>query len=194
MKKLFHSPGRYLLPALVCCLPLTQAAAAPTAPRYLLARAQPARVVTGRVVDGKGEALPGVTVLVKGTQNGTSTNANGEFSLDVPTGGTLVLSYVGFATQEVTPGADATPLAVTMQQDNKQLGEVVVLGYVSQDRQNLSSAVVPVDVAGAKRAPVATITEAIQGRTPGVNIQNSGAPGQAPNVVIRGNGSLYLGQ
>ncbi|AMJ66318.1 hypothetical protein AXW84_13395 [Hymenobacter sp. PAMC 26628] len=143
------------------------------------------------MTDEKGEGLPGVTVLVKGTQNGTSTNANGDFTLDAPAGATLVLSSVGYTTQEVA--ATGGPLTVRLVQDNQQLNEVVVLGYVTQDRQNLSSAVSSVNIAEAKKAPVATITEALQGRVSGVQINNSGTPGQAPNVVIRGAGTLYSG-
>ncbi|OGX81106.1 SusC/RagA family TonB-linked outer membrane protein [Hymenobacter coccineus] len=147
--------------------------------------------VTGRVTDEKGEGLPGVTVLVKGTQNGTSTNANGEFTLDAPAGATLVLSSVGYTTQEVA--VTSGPLTVRLVQDNQQLNEVVVLGYVTQDRQNLSSAVSSVNVTEAQKAPVGTIGEAIQGRTTGVLINNSGNPGQAPNIVIRGLGSINGG-
>ncbi|GAB3585969.1 TonB-dependent receptor [Hymenobacter daeguensis] len=153
--------------------------------------ARPAAPVTGRVTDEKGEGLPGVTILVKGTQNGTSTNSNGEFTLDAPAGSTLVFSSVGYATQEAA--VTGAPINISMKVDNQQLNEVVVMGYTSQDRQNLSSAVSSVDVAGAHKAPVASITEAIQGRTTGVQINNSGNPGQAPNVVIRGLGSINGG-
>lgn len=177
---------------LAYCLPLAVATAAPIAPSPMLltsSSARPAAPITGRVTDEKGEGLPGVTILVKGTQNGTSTNVNGEFTLDAPVGATLVFSSVGYATQEVA--VTGAPITLALRVDNQKLNEVVVLGYVSQDRQNLSSAVVSVDMNGAKKAPVATVTEAIQGRTPGVQIQNSGTPGQAPSVVIRGAGTLY---
>ncbi len=191
MKKLLLSP-QYLLPALVCFLPLPRTANASTAYRPLVIdRAPVAQPVTGRVTDEKGEGLPGVTVLVKGTQNGTSSNANGEFTLDAPAGATLVLSSVGYTTQEVAVGNG--PLTVRMVQDNQQLNEVVVLGYVSQDRQNLSSAVSSVNVSEAKKAPVATLTEAIQGRVTGVQINNAGNPGQNPNIIIRGLGSINGG-
>lgn len=195
MMKPIPRSGYSVLPALLCCLPLVGAAATAVSPptgstHELVAR--PTQVVTGRITDDKGEGLPGVTVLVKGTTTGTSTGATGDFSLDVPDGATLVISSVGYVTQEIAV-AGRTSLNVSLATDNKQLNEVVVLGYVSQDRQNLSSAVTQVDVAGAQKAPVGTITEAIQGRTPGVNIQNSGTPGQAPNVVIRGAGTLYSG-
>ena len=196
MNKLLPPPGRLFLPVLACCLPLTGALAAPVAVASAFttraSAARPATVVTGRVTDAKGEGLPGVTVLVKGTSKGVSTDANGSFSLDVPDNATLVISSVGYASQEV-PVNGRTTINVSLSDSDQKLNEVVVLGYVTQDRQNLTSSVVSVDVAGAKKAPVATITEAIQGRTPGVTIQNSGTPGQQPNVVIRGAGTLYSG-
>ena len=193
MKKLIPPTGRLLL---ACCLPLAVAAAPATIPPTLpLARtaAQPTAPITGRIIDAKGEGIPGVTVLVKGTTTGTNTDADGNFSLDAPAGATLILSSIGFVTQEVPAPTDGRALAVTLQQDNKQLDEVVVMGYTTQDRQNLSSAVSTVNVTQAKKAPVASITEAIQGRTTGVQINNSGNPGQSPNVVIRGLGSLNGG-
>ncbi|WP_375417258.1 SusC/RagA family TonB-linked outer membrane protein [uncultured Hymenobacter sp.] len=187
--------GSLALPALLCCLPLVGTAAKrapwPTGPTHELS-ARPTQVVSGRITDDKGEGLPGVTVLVKGTTTGTSTGADGTFSLDVPDGATLVISSIGYVNQEIAV-AGRTSVNVSLATDNQQLGDVVVLGYVSQDRQNLSSAVAPVDVVAAKRAPVATITEAIQGRTTGVQIYNGGTPGQAPIVNIRGIGTLNGG-
>lgn len=188
--------GSLALPALLCCLPLAGIAAErapwPAGSAHELS-ARPTQVVSGRITDDKGEGLPGVTVLVKGTTTGTSTGADGAFSLDVPDGATLVISSVGFVTQEVAV-AGRTTINVTLATDNQQLSDVVVVGYTTQDRQNLSSAVTLVDVASAKRAPVATITEAIQGRTPGVQILNSGNPGQSPIINIRGVGSLVGSQ
>ncbi|NML65415.1 TonB-dependent receptor [Hymenobacter sp. RP-2-7] len=195
MKKLLPPSGRLLIPLLACGLPLTGALANPVLASSLLperAVRQPNAAITGRVVDVKGAGIPGVTVLVKGTQNGTTTDANGNFSLDAPDNGTLVISSIGYTSQEILINGRTT-FNVTLSENNQQLNEVVVMGYVSQDRQNLTSATVPVNVEAAKKAPVATITEAIQGRTPGVQINNSGTPGQAPNVVIRGAGTLYSG-
>ena len=195
MKKMIPPTGRLLIPVLACCLPLATASATPWSIPAPLARAdaKPAAPITGRITDAKGEGIPGVTVLVKGTTTGTNTDADGKFSLDAPSGATLVLSSIGFVTQEVPAPADGRALAVTLQQDNKQLDEVVVLGYTTQDRQNLSSAVSTANVAEAKKAPVATITEAIQGRVTGVQINNGGNPGQNPSITIRGLGSINGG-
>ncbi|HEX8659139.1 MAG TPA: TonB-dependent receptor [Hymenobacter sp.] len=153
--------------------------------------AAPVQDITGRVVDEKGEGLPGVTVLVKGTSTGTSTNANGEFTIDATVGATLVLSSVGYASQEVA--ITGTTVSVTMRQDVQQLNEAIVVGYLVQERQNVTGAVSTVSAQDVRRAPVASVGEAIQGRVPGVQITNSGQPGQAPTINIRGLGTIASG-
>ena len=193
MNKLLPSSGRLLIPVLACCLPLAVATAAPVAAaRTYLTNAQPNVLITGRITDSKGEGIPGVTVLVKGSSQGVTTDVDGNFKLDAPEGAILVISSIGYATQEV-PTTGRTTLNLTLNPSDQKLDEVVVLGYVTQDRQNLTSAVSAVDVNGAKKAPVGTITEAIQGRTTGVQINNSGNPGQNPSITIRGLGSINGG-
>jgi TonB-linked SusC/RagA family outer membrane protein len=195
MKKLLPPPGRLLIPVLACCLPLAVATAAPVAVATANALpnkakvAQPTTVVTGRVTDEKGEGLPGVTVLVKGTTQGTSTDANGNFTIDVPTGGSLVISSIGYATQTIAVGSQTT-LAVRLASDAQQLSEAVVVGYLTQERQNVTGSVATVGATEVRRAPVASVSEAIQGRLAGVQVTNSGVPGQGPVVNIRGLGSL----
>jgi TonB-linked SusC/RagA family outer membrane protein len=177
---------------LACYLPLAVAAAAPVAARAAeLSRntSQPNAPITGRVTDEKGEGLPGVTVLVKGTTTGTSTDVNGNFTIDVPTGGSLVISSIGYATQTIAVGSQTT-LAVRLAADAQQLSEAVVVGYLTQERQNVTGSVATVGATEVRRAPVASVGEAIQGRLPGVQVTNSGVPGQGPVVVIRGLGSL----
>lgn len=195
MKKLVPPHGRLLIPVLACCLPLAVATAAPVAVTSAIVLpgsagiAQPTTVVTGRVTDEKGEGLPGVTVLVKGSTQGTSTDVNGNFTLDVPTGGSLVISSIGYATQTIVVGSQTT-LAVRLAPDAQQLSEAVVVGYLTQERQNVTGSVATVGATEVRRAPVASVGEAIQGRLPGVQVTNSGVPGQGPVVVIRGLGSL----
>ncbi|GAA4036995.1 TonB-dependent receptor [Hymenobacter glaciei] len=191
MNKLILPPRRLLLPVLACCLPLSNALAAPSAAPSFIATTKPAAPVTGRVTDEKGEGLPGATVLVKGTSNGVSTNANGEFTLDVPAGATLVISSVGYATQEVA--VTGSTVSVTLRQDVQQLSEAVVVGYLVQERQNVTGAVATVGAQEVRRAPVASVGEAIQGRMAGVQVNNSGAPGQAPSINIRGLGTMASG-
>ncbi|KUG08560.1 SusC/RagA family TonB-linked outer membrane protein [Solirubrum puertoriconensis] len=158
------------------------------APRAL----QPDITVRGRVVDEQGQGLPGVTVLQRGSTNGTSSDSEGRFTITVPDDATLVFSYVGYTTQEVAVGGRAT-LDVSLRQDTKALQELVVVGYLTQNRQDVTGSVASVSGDDVRRAPVATLAEGIQGRLPGVQVTNSGAPGQAPIVNIRGIGTLTSG-
>jgi TonB-linked SusC/RagA family outer membrane protein len=192
MKKLVPPTGRLLLPMLACCLPLAVASAAPSvaSPSFLVRHGgQPTAPITGRVTDEKGEGLPGVTVLVKGTTTGTSTDANGNFTLDAPAGSTLVISSIGYATQTIALNGQTT-LNVRLAGDAQQLSEAVVVGYLTQERQNVTGSVTTLAATEVQRAPVASTAEAIQGRLPGVQVTNSGSPGQAPVVNIRGLGTL----
>ncbi|TVT38363.1 TonB-dependent receptor [Hymenobacter setariae] len=194
MKKLVPPAGRLLVPVLACCLPLAVATAAPVAaPTTLLRKAsQPTATITGRVTDTKGEGLPGVTVLVKGTTNGTTTGADGSFSLDAPDNATLVFSSIGYAGQEI-PVNGRTTINLTLSDSNQALSDVVVVGYLTQKREDVTGSVASVSAVDANRAPAPTLAEGIQGRLPGVTIANSGVPGQAPVVNIRGLGTLASG-
>jgi TonB-linked SusC/RagA family outer membrane protein len=180
---------------LACCLPLAAATAAPLAPSSTLLlrkKAQPAAIVTGRVTDIKGEGLPGVTVLVKGTTVGTTTGADGTFSLDAPANATLVFSSIGYAGQEI-PVNNRTAINITLSDSNQALSDVVVVGYLTQKREDVTGSVASVAAVDVKRAPVATLAEGIQGRLPGVTVANSGVPGQNPVINIRGLGTLASG-
>ncbi|TPG67407.1 SusC/RagA family TonB-linked outer membrane protein [Hymenobacter nivis] len=151
------------------------------------------RTISGRVVDQtNGGGLPGVTVLLKGTTTGVSTNADGGFSLGVPaTGGTLVFSSVGFITQE-QPIGSSNVVAVTMATDMKQLNEVVVTGYGQQaNRRDIIGAVTQVNSADFKDQPVIGVDQALQGRAAGVQVsQASGTPGSGISVRVRGAASI----
>ena len=143
--------------------------------------------VKGKVTDDKGEGLPGVTVLLKGTTTGTATDASGSFSLDVPNGnGTLVVSFVGYLTQEV-PINNRTSIPVTLASDTKALEEVVVVGYGSQLKKEVTGAVQTVSAKEIKDIPVSQVTQKLQGRVAGVQInQATGKLGQGMSVRIRG--------
>ncbi|MDO7845497.1 TonB-dependent receptor [Hymenobacter sp. M29] len=148
--------------------------------------------VSGRVTSGTGEPLPGVTVLVKGTSIGTATDTNGNFSLSVPEGSTLVFSSVGFARQEIPVGSTTT-FNIQLKDDAQSLKEVVVVGYGTQSRQELTTAVSSVGAAAIARQPVAGFDQALQGQAPGVQVTApSGAPGAGINIRIRGNATLSL--
>ena len=153
------------------------------------------RTVSGRVTDqASGGGLPGVTVLLKGTTNGVSTNSDGSFNLSVPdNGGTLVFSSVGMTTQERAIGTESQ-LNVALAQDAKQLSEIVVVGYGSQNKTLVTGAVTSVDAKQFEGQPVAGLDQVLQGRASGVQVtQNSGTPGGGVSVRIRGNNSISAG-
>lgn len=143
-------------------------------------------VIRGQVTDSKGETLPGVSVKIKGTAIGTSTDADGRYTLNVPENSMLVFTYIGFLTKEISITNQST-LDVRLEADSKSLDEVVVIGYGSQKRSEITGAISTV---GGK--DIATITsggvqEALQGRAAGVNITpTSGQPGGALDMNIRG--------
>ena len=144
--------------------------------------------ITGTVVDNFGTPLPGTNVIVKGTTNGTQTDFDGNYSITAPSDATLIFSYVGFKTIEIPVNGNAT-VDATMQEDAAALDEVVVTGYGSQTRGELTGSVGTVDVAEATKTPVVNAAEALQGRVSGVTITNNGAPGAAPVVRVRGFGT-----
>ena len=174
---------------LACGLPAGAAFAAP--PRATPAR--PARhpaatiPVKGRVTGADGTGLPGVTVLVRGTSTGTTTGVDGSFSFSAPENSTLLFSFVGFVSQSVVlTSANAADVAVTLRETAQGLGEVVVVGYGTQQRTDVTGAISTVSGAAIASQPVADPTQALQGRAAGVTVtQNSGAPGGAGGTSVR---------
>ncbi|MDO7874493.1 TonB-dependent receptor [Hymenobacter sp. ASUV-10] len=147
------------------------------------------RPVTGRITDDKGAALPGVTVLVKGSTIGTTTGPDGNFSLNVPEGATLVISSIGFKTQEL-PADGRTDFVVQLATDAAALDEIVVTGYQTQKKADLTGAVAVVKVDEVKDLPSNNVARNLQGRVPGVNIVTDGAPDGNVQIRIRGIGTL----
>jgi TonB-linked SusC/RagA family outer membrane protein len=151
------------------------------------------RTITGQVVDEANEPLVGVTVALKGTATGTATDADGRFSLQVPDeGGTLVFSYTGFASQEITIGTENT-VTVRMLESATNLSEIIVTGYQSQQRGDIISSIGVVNTQEMQKVQAATLGEMLGGRVAGVNVVSSGVPGQSSSIKIRGTSSL-LGQ
>jgi TonB-dependent starch-binding outer membrane protein SusC len=150
--------------------------------------------VTGKVVNAAGEPMPGVTVVLKGTTIGTATDIGGNFSLTVPqSSGTLVFSFIGYATQEV-PVNNRTNLNVTLRLDTKALQEVVVIGYGTQEKRDVTGAVTSISEEDFNAGPITTPLQQISGRAAGVNINQVGSePGQAPSIRVRGITSLIGG-
>ena len=142
--------------------------------------------ITGSVVDQTGEPVIGANVQVKGTTTGSITDLDGGFSFDAPRSGTLVISYIGYITQEVALGQSTYPITLT--EDSEMLDEVVVVGYGTQRKSDLTGAITTIKAVELTKIGGGNATEALQGKT-GVHILNVGAPGSAPVVRIRGVGS-----
>jgi TonB-linked SusC/RagA family outer membrane protein len=143
--------------------------------------------VQGKVADTSGEPLIGVSVTVKGTTNGTLTDTDGAYSITVPSGATLIFSYVGYKAQSIAVG-DRKTINVTMQEDSQIMDEVVVVGYGTQKKANLTGAVSSVDVAKTlENRPVSDVGRSMQGAIPGLTIViPSGEVGSDPTFRIRG--------
>ncbi|MFD2570322.1 SusC/RagA family TonB-linked outer membrane protein [Spirosoma soli] len=152
-------------------------------------------IVTGRVTDEKGEPLPGVNVVVKGTTRGSTTNEDGRYQINVSDGNvTLVFSAVGSKRQEVAVGSRSV-VDVTLEGDAQSLSEVVVIGYGEQSRKTLSTAITKVEGKNIGIQPVSTPGEALAALAPGVQVQSDrgATPGAAPTIRVRGVGSLSTG-
>ncbi|WP_223808936.1 SusC/RagA family TonB-linked outer membrane protein [Rufibacter hautae] len=150
--------------------------------------------ITGEVKDAQGTGLPGVTVVVKGVAGiGVTTDVEGRYSLKLPTGletGVLVFSYIGFKTQEV-PISNRTSINITLEADDQALGEVVVVGYGTQQRTSVVGAVDQVTSAVIEGKPAMTATQALQGASPNLIIQQTSyEPGQSASINIRGISTL----
>ncbi|HEV7380978.1 MAG TPA: TonB-dependent receptor plug domain-containing protein, partial [Dyadobacter sp.] len=152
------------------------------------------KTITGKVTDENGEGLPGTSVLVKGTTTGTVSDTEGNFSLSVPdAGGTLVVSSVGYLTKEIVIGNNTT-INIELDADSKALTEVVVVGYGSQLKKEITGSVQTVKSEELKDIPVSQVTQKLQGRLAGVQInQTTGKPGQGMSVRIRGQVSVSAG-
>jgi TonB-linked SusC/RagA family outer membrane protein len=161
----------------------------------LLGYSQGARTVTGRVTDqATSQALPGVAVIVQGTTLGTTTDGEGQYSINVPaSGNTLVFRYIGYADVERTIG-NATTINVSMGEDTEQLSEVVVTAFgIEREEKALSYSVQQLEGETVSRAGQPNVTNAIQGKVAGVIVrQSSGLPGSSSTITIRGNRS-FLG-
>lgn len=176
MKTLFsrlRQPGLWLALLLMCCL---------------TTYAQTNRV-TGKVTSAEG-AVPGANVVVKGTQVGTSTDAEGNFSINVPSGNqTLIISSIGFKTQEV-PVGNRTVLNITLEDDATALSEVVVTGYSTDSRRETTGSVATVPAQQLKTVPSGNVEQQLQGRVSGVTVITNGQPGTSSQIRVRGFGAF----
>ncbi len=166
----------------------------PKIPRYL----QPVEIsmptdirIQGVVRDENNEPLPGVSILIKGTQKGTATDGAGKFSIEVPnTGAVLIFSFVGYLTREAAI-ENRTSLEINLEVDEKNLEEVVVVGYGTVSRRDLTGSVASVSGKDLKDIPVTSAAQAIVGRLPGVQVtKTEGSPDADIKIRIRGGGSI----
>lgn len=150
------------------------------------------KTVTGTVSDASGP-LPGVTVLLKGTKTGTTSDFDGKFSVKANTGNVLVFSFVGMQTAERTVGA-SNVINVTMQESAESLEEIVIMGYGSQRKTEITGSTVQVNADAIAQVPVSTVDQVLQGKVAGLVFSgNSGTPGSASDIRIRGVSSITAG-
>ena len=150
-------------------------------------------IVTGKITSSDdGATLPGVNVVIKGTTTGTTSGADGTYRIDAGSDATLVFSFVGYATSEVAVG-QRTTIDVVLQTDITGLEEVVVIGYGSVKKTDLTGAVSLVDPKELTKVNTNNVTQMLQGRVAGVAINSDGQPGASPKVTIRGTSTFGTG-
>lgn len=149
--------------------------------------------VSGSVTDPTGKGVAGATVILKGTNTATQTNENGEFTITAPSGGTLVISAVGYATQEI-PIQSRSSVPVRLATQESSLNEVVVIGYGTARRRDITGAIASVQAKDFNKGVITTPDQLLQNKVPGLQVTtNSGQPGSATTVKIRGNNSIRAG-
>ena len=146
--------------------------------------------VSGTVLDATGEPLIGVSVLEDGTSNGVITDFDGNFSLTVKQGAKLTFSYVGYTTQTL---AAANGMQVTLQEDNTVLNEVVVVGYGTMRRKDVTSSITTVQAKDLNKGVFSDPASMLQGKVAGLTVTTSGDPNGTPSITLRGASSLREG-
>jgi TonB-linked SusC/RagA family outer membrane protein len=148
------------------------------------------RRISGTITDESGEPIVGATLLVKNTTKGTISDTEGRFSLDVPSKAVLTVKYIGYDTKEIVLG-NSPVVNIKLKESNRSLEEVVVVGYGTQKKRDLTSAIATVSGADLANLSISNAASALQGRMSGVQITNDGSPGGTPSIRIRGTGSIY---
>lgn len=150
-----------------------------------------AQTVSGKVTDEAGDPMPGVNILLKGTNTGTSTDINGKYSIEVPSeDAVLVFSFIGYTTEEVTVGSRSV-IDISMMTDIQSLSEIVLVGYGQQDRAEVTSAITTVGRSKFDKVTITSIDQVLAGQAAGVVVkQATGTPGGGATISIRGGGSL----
>ena len=155
---------------------------------------QQSSAIKGVVVDVKGEPIIGANVLQKGTSNGTITDFDGKFSLNVPNRATITVTYIGYKTQEITLKPGQKEIKITLQEDSETLEEVVVVGYGTMKKSDLSGASVSMNENAIKGSIITSLDQSLQGRAAGVTaVTTSGAPGSSSSIRVRGQATINAG-
>lgn len=146
--------------------------------------------VKGTITDSSGEPLIGVSIMEKGTSNGTVSDIDGNFTISTNKSNTLVISYLGYTSQEVN-ATSGKPLQILLKENTELLDEVIVVGYGTQKKVNLTGSVSSVSAKELANKPVTSTAQALAGLAPGLSVlQNSGRPGAGASVKIRGTGTF----
>ena len=189
MKKSYWLYKMCLLLGLGICIPVTGNAS--DIGDATLTQQQSKITASGVVVDESGESLIGASVIEKGAAtNGTITDIDGRFNLEIPENATLTISYIGYLTQEIAVG-NRSDLSIQLKEDSETLDEVVVIGYGTTSAKKMVSAVTAVKGEKLQDLPFPNVASTLQGRASGVIVQNQGGePGSEPKISIRGGGDL----
>lgn len=175
------NPGRLTIFLLLCLFSALQVFSQQAVP------------IKGKVTGPDNAPIPGATVLVVGTSTGTTTGVDGQYTLNAKAGDSLAFQFIGFETKRVAVGASSV-VNIQLAASNQGLNEVVVLGYGSQRKRDLTAAVSTIDISKLKDVPASNITRLLQGQAPGVTVkQTTGRPGKEFSVTVRGMGSLGAG-
>lgn len=146
--------------------------------------------ITGKVTDPEGLPVPNASVVVKGTKNGTSTNGSGIFAISAVKGNVLVVRYIGYQSQEITIQDDRV-INVKLLENNEGLDEVVITGYGTQNRRNVTTSIAKLDKQVLANTPRSNVASALQGTIPGLQVvTTTGQPGSAPAIILRGGASI----
>jgi TonB-linked SusC/RagA family outer membrane protein len=153
------------------------------------------RTIEGKITDASGESLPGVNVRVDGTTQGAISDADGNFKLSVSEGSvTLIVTFVGFLEERVVVPASQTKVSIVLKEDSKIMNEVVVVGYGTQKRSDITGSVASVPKERLSQLPVTNVMQAVQGSVAGVTVsQGSSVPGSQPTTIVRGQNSINAG-
>lgn len=145
--------------------------------------------ISGKITDEKGQGLPGASIVVKGTTNGTTTDLDGNYKLTVPSDATITITFVGYKSQDIMIGTQSV-LDVQLEVDSEVLEEIVVIGYGNRKKQDITGSVSSVETKDMTLNPTGNVTQSLQGMAAGVTVTGSNMPGQDAKIRIRGLGTI----